>query len=73
MAEAIADPTDPRTPRPNIPPEIVIGAVFQPLDCPEFSSRINLPPTVPRDDPFPIFSLFIPLVRKLRGKYLFLQ
>src|SRR5438552_2763894 len=55
----VGDPTDPRgTLRPNLHPEIGIGDHYEPLICPEFDRRINLPANISGADPLAIWSLF---------------
>ena len=62
--EAIADPTDPGTLRPNHPPQPIIGDHYDLRDYPIFEPRINLPPGVAIDstnsnsNAFNIWSLF---------------
>ena len=56
--DTVADSTDPGTLRPNIEPEKDVGDHFEPLFCPEFEPRINLPENVPQNDVFGIWSLF---------------
>ncbi len=56
--ETVADSTDPGTLCPNIEPEPTTGDHFEPLFCPEFERRINLPPGLKGDDVFGIWSLF---------------
>lgn len=62
--EAIADPTDPGTLRPNHPPQLVIGDHYNLHDYPPFEHQINLPPSVAIDNTnansnaFSIWSLF---------------
>jgi hypothetical protein len=55
----VGDPTDPRgTLRPNLPPETGTGDHYVPLNCPDFSPTINLPPGVDKGDPIAIWDLF---------------
>jgi hypothetical protein len=55
----VGDPTDPKgTLRPNLHPEIGTGDHYEPLFCPGFERRINLPPSINRADPLAIWSLF---------------
>jgi hypothetical protein len=55
----VGDPTDPRgTPRPNLPPETGTGDHYVPLNCPDFSPTIHLPPGVDRGSPIAIWDLF---------------
>ena len=56
--ETVADSTDPGTLRPNIELETTTGDYFEPLFCPEFEHRTNLPPGLKKDDVFGIWSLF---------------
>ena len=56
----VGDPTDPNgTLRPNLPPEIGTGDYYVPLNCPDFSYTINLPPGVDRGSPIAIWDLFL--------------
>jgi hypothetical protein len=56
--EAIADPTDPGTLRPNLPPEPVIGDHYDLREYPQFHHKVNLPIGVNNTDAFSIWSLF---------------
>ena len=56
--DVAADPTDLGTLRPDIEPETTTGDYFEPLFCPEFEPRTNLPNNVKDDDVFGIWSLF---------------
>ena len=56
--EAIADPTDPGTLRPNLPPEPAIGDHYNLRKYPQFHRKINLPPGVDNTDAFGIWSQF---------------
>ena len=55
---AIADPTDPGTLRPDLPPEPVIGTHFDLREYPQFHHKINLPLGVDNTNAFSIWSLF---------------
>jgi hypothetical protein len=58
--ETVADSTDPGTLRPNIEPETTTGDYFEPLFCPEFEHRTNLPPGLKKDDVFGFGTFFLP-------------
>jgi hypothetical protein len=56
----VGDPTDPNgTLRPNLPPETGTRDHYVPLNCPDFSYTINLPPGVDRGSPIAILDLFL--------------
>ncbi len=60
--EIIGDSTDPAgTLRPNLPPEPTFGTQFDPIPCPEFDYKINLP--VDQSSPIYIFDLFFSLTQ----------
>lgn len=54
----VLDSTDPGTLRPDIASETSTGDYFEPLICPDFDYRTNLPPNLRPDDVFGIWSLF---------------
>jgi hypothetical protein len=63
----VGDPTDPTgTLQPNLPPENGSGNCYVPLECPEFSPTINLPPGVDNSSPIAIWDLFF-TVEALQG------
>lgn len=54
----VADPTDYGTLRPNSPPIPTTGTCFQPLDCPDFEYKINLPSSFNLKQPVYLFLLY---------------
>ena len=55
----VGDPTDPKgTLRPNLPSETSTGGYYAPLNCPDFTYTINLPPEVDRSSPIAMWDLF---------------
>jgi hypothetical protein len=56
--DAVANTTDLGTLRPNFPLEPTTGDHFEPLKCPKFKQKINLPTNVKPSDAFAIWSLF---------------
>jgi hypothetical protein len=61
------DPTDTGTLRPNLEPLEKKGTQFQPLKCPQFDQKINLPDHVTPSDALGIFTLFflVPIVETI--------
>ena len=49
---------DAGTQRPKCQPLRKEGTAFEPLNCPKFDFKINLPPTSDPGDPYSIFSLY---------------
>lgn len=58
LKETIADPTDPGTLRPDLPPATKIGTKFEPMDHPSFAPKIDLPSYVLPGDAFALWSQF---------------
>ena len=58
LQDVIPDPTDSGTLRPDLPPTSKTGTKFEPMEYPEFDSKINLPPHIKPRDAFSIFTLF---------------
>jgi hypothetical protein len=56
--EAIADPIDPGTLRPDLPPEPVVGTHFNLREYPLFHHKVNLSQGVNNSNAFSIWSLF---------------
>ena len=61
------DPTDTGTLRPDIALLENQGTQFQPLDCPPFNKKINLPTNTTPSDALGIFILFfsVPIVKTI--------
>ena len=61
------DPTDTGTLRPDIPPLQNPGTQFEPLNCPPFNKKINLPTTITPSNVLGIFVLFfsVPIVETI--------
>jgi hypothetical protein len=57
IAGARPDPTDTGTLRPDLAPLETPGTQFQPLDCPPFEKKINLPTNITPSDALGIFTL----------------
>ena len=55
------DSTDTGTLRPDLPPLEKLGTQFEPLKCPQFDHKINLPPTITPSNALGIFTLFFSL------------
>ena len=58
LHDVVPDPTDSGTLRPDLPPTSKLGTKFEPMECPEFDFKINLPPHIKPRDAFGIFTLF---------------
>ena len=61
------DPMDTGTLRPDLPPLEKLGTQFEPLKCPQFDHKINLPPTITPSNTLGIFTLFflLPIVQTI--------
>ena len=61
------DPMDTGTLRPDLPPLEKPGTQFEPLECPQFDRKINLPPNITPSNTLGIFSLFflLPIVQTI--------
>ena len=59
------DPTDTGTLRPDIAPLEKPGTQFEPLECPQFDRKINLPTNITPSNALGIFVLFfsVPMVK----------
>ena len=54
----ISDFIDPATLRPDLPLVIATGSRFIPIDLPDFSPKINLPPHIKPDNAWGLFILY---------------